>query len=397
MVSSFRDALTRQLSEAVRIELRWEDILNSKSEFNRCKVPRLKIDLEGWRKEKEIGKEVTNPPECQIEEEDLTRRMEMEFENEVSLAEMEDSARRGDGKRKDDGTWKVRKAKKIKLEKLINWGMEEEGYCVEQAEETTGVSDWIVKKKVSLITKDWLLAPIISKPWSVNLHQATLKIQKMTSFQTAGESIKLFPPPDPVLTAGGNVKTPTRSSLEESPKTINACRTSIEEGSMNMPTGSLSNTVFKEQGHPGKMKPFPKDGKFKFNKKGKLKEKEKMEIRRTSKNIFDWFKSGTMNINQVATDAKEKSEKAAKNEMLMEINRKREEARMKAARMERLNVKRKEWDIQSICNSIVNGLVDSLDIFGIKSWMTDIDAVGMDRGRFAKRWRRSGWRRWLAA
>jgi hypothetical protein len=47
------------------------------------------------------------------------------------------------------------------------------------------------------------------------------------------------------------------------------------------------------------------------------------------------------NINQVATDEKEKSEKAAKKEMLMEINRKREEARMKAARMERLNVKSK--------------------------------------------------------
>ena len=40
----FKDALTRQLSEAVRIELRGEGILNSKSEFNRYKVPRLKMD-----------------------------------------------------------------------------------------------------------------------------------------------------------------------------------------------------------------------------------------------------------------------------------------------------------------------------------------------------------------
>jgi hypothetical protein len=61
-----------------------------------------------------------------------------------------------------------------------------------------------------------------------------------------------------------------------------------------------------------------------------------------------------------ATNAKEKSEKAAKNEMLMEINRKGEDARMKAARMEILNVKRKEWEVQSICNSIMNGLIDSL-------------------------------------
>jgi hypothetical protein len=135
------------------------------------------------------------------------------------------------------------------------------------------------------------------------------------------------------------------------------------------------------------MKPFPKDGKFKFKKKGKLNEKEK----RTSKNIFDWFKSGTMNFNQFATDGKdekETSEKAAKKEMLMDINRKREEARMKAARMERLDLKRKVWEVQSICNTILKGLVDSLDVFGIKSWMTDIDAVmdtlGMDSERYAQ-------------
>ena len=139
----------------------------------------------------------------------------------------------------------------------------------------------------------------------------------MTPYQTAGKSIQLVPPPDPVLTDGGKVKTPSGSSLEESPKTINACRTSMEEGGMNMPTGPLSNTVIKEQDHPGKMKPFPKDGKFKIKKNGKLNEKEKMEIKRTSKNIFDWFKSGTMNIDQVATDEKEKLEKAAKKEMLI--------------------------------------------------------------------------------
>ena len=46
MMSSFSDALTRQLSEAVRIEMRGEDILNSKAEFNSHKT-----DMDGWRKE----------------------------------------------------------------------------------------------------------------------------------------------------------------------------------------------------------------------------------------------------------------------------------------------------------------------------------------------------------
>ena len=31
---------------------------------------------------------------------------------------------------------------------------------------------------------------------------------------------------------------------------------------------------------------------FKFNKKGKLTKEEKKEIKRTSKNIFDWFRTG---------------------------------------------------------------------------------------------------------
>jgi hypothetical protein len=114
VVLSFRDALTRQLSEAVRIELRGENILNSKSEFNRCKVPRLKIDLEGWWKEKEIGKATTNPPEGEMEDADLTRRMELELEQEISLADMEDSAMRDDTKRKADGREKIRKSKKNK-------------------------------------------------------------------------------------------------------------------------------------------------------------------------------------------------------------------------------------------------------------------------------------------
>ena len=48
LISSFKDALTRQITEAVRIERGGGEILNSKSEFNRCRIPRLRIDLEEW-------------------------------------------------------------------------------------------------------------------------------------------------------------------------------------------------------------------------------------------------------------------------------------------------------------------------------------------------------------
>ena len=49
VVASFQDALSRQLSEAVRIDLRGSNVINSKSEYSRCRVPRLRIDKEEWK------------------------------------------------------------------------------------------------------------------------------------------------------------------------------------------------------------------------------------------------------------------------------------------------------------------------------------------------------------
>ena len=80
----------------------------------------------------------------------------------------------------------------------------------------------------------------------------------------AGKSNQLVPPPDPVLTDGWKVRNPSGSSLEESPKTITASRMSMEEGGMNVPTGSMSNTVIKEQQQSSKLILFfPEDGKQK--------------------------------------------------------------------------------------------------------------------------------------
>ena len=48
VVSSHRTALNRQIREAVRIRRRGgaASILNSKSEFNRCQIPRLVVEIE---------------------------------------------------------------------------------------------------------------------------------------------------------------------------------------------------------------------------------------------------------------------------------------------------------------------------------------------------------------
>ena len=48
IIQTFQDPLSRQLAEAMRIDLRGENVLNSRCEYSRCKVPRLTVDLEGW-------------------------------------------------------------------------------------------------------------------------------------------------------------------------------------------------------------------------------------------------------------------------------------------------------------------------------------------------------------
>ena len=58
VVKNFRSALSRQIYEAVRIRRRGGagSILNSKAEYDRCRIPRLIVeeqDLDGIRKEEE--------------------------------------------------------------------------------------------------------------------------------------------------------------------------------------------------------------------------------------------------------------------------------------------------------------------------------------------------------
>ena len=47
IIKSFQDPLSHQLAEAVRIDLRGKNMLNSKAEYSCCRVPRLIIDMEG--------------------------------------------------------------------------------------------------------------------------------------------------------------------------------------------------------------------------------------------------------------------------------------------------------------------------------------------------------------
>ena len=53
LVRSFPDALTRQISESVRIDMRGGGVLNSKSVYSRCRVPRLTIEKTEWEQKRE--------------------------------------------------------------------------------------------------------------------------------------------------------------------------------------------------------------------------------------------------------------------------------------------------------------------------------------------------------
>ena len=53
IVKTCTDALSRQISESVRIDLRGSNVINSKTEYSRCRIPRLTIDREGWKSAKD--------------------------------------------------------------------------------------------------------------------------------------------------------------------------------------------------------------------------------------------------------------------------------------------------------------------------------------------------------
>ena len=98
IVASFQDPLTRQIAESVRIEKGGENILNSKSEYSRCRVPRLRIDMEGWQKNK--TKEMTTIVQERVVE---TATMSQEDGQLIDgLEETEATARRLDFKRKGE-------------------------------------------------------------------------------------------------------------------------------------------------------------------------------------------------------------------------------------------------------------------------------------------------------
>ena len=125
VIGSYRDALSRQVAEAVRIELRGDDVLNSKSEFNRSKLPRLTINRDDWLF-KQVPATVIANPKAEINPEGFPAEGGS-FKDELGESALwKLGPKRKAVKRKkekevkaDTVSWKK---KRVKLERLENWG-----------------------------------------------------------------------------------------------------------------------------------------------------------------------------------------------------------------------------------------------------------------------------------
>ena len=155
LVRSFPDALTRQISEAVRIDLRGEGVLNSRAEFSRCRLPRLVIDQDGWRRSKaEERKNLENNEKAGEQQGGVQGfgQDEEGWEEWVSNL-VEDELDMANGLKKSKSVELKRKAelntipaKRKKLENLENWG-------AEGAVEDTGIMSWLVVMRTGRIKR----------------------------------------------------------------------------------------------------------------------------------------------------------------------------------------------------------------------------------------------------
>ena len=175
------------------------EILNSKSEFSRCRVPRLVINLEEWKtksKEKDTIAEKADTgsntaTEADEEDEALIKALE----------ETEKETRRKEGKRKEGKEGGGRQPKRRKLEKLTNWG---EPNILDDIQEETVVGN-IISSYISscispmeqevMIVKDRVVLETESIEMAVKLRKKKEEISKEVKkkkfiFNTRGKLTK---------------------------------------------------------------------------------------------------------------------------------------------------------------------------------------------------------------
>ena len=127
IIKSFQDPLSRKLAEAVRIDFRGENILNSKAEYSRCRVPRLRVDMEGWKEKvkEEAILDVRASTSASLDTTTMTSSLQEDQQIKYLTQDAEDSLEELELKRKlDDQVGHAgRIPKRLRLERLEGWGM----------------------------------------------------------------------------------------------------------------------------------------------------------------------------------------------------------------------------------------------------------------------------------
>ena len=151
VIGKYQDAMTRQIAEAVRIDLRGENVLNSKSEYSRCRIPRLVIDQEEWRINKKKERQ-----ELEVIREEIVMQEDEDGEectnvlDEERVFESVEIKNKVDAKRRKVGSDKP-PAKRKKLENLTDWGKDVE---VGEDEPETEASSWLLSKETVAVNLD---------------------------------------------------------------------------------------------------------------------------------------------------------------------------------------------------------------------------------------------------
>jgi hypothetical protein len=158
------------VSEAVRIEMRGGNTLNSKTKYNRCRIPRLVIDQEVWQmkmKEKEILEEEKKEMEEEIQP------IDMRYFQDVLGPEKKIF------KRKDKPTER-KNAKKMKLVKLDGWRE------TPVSEKRTDIRQWLLES--SLVEQNGQEWPERSfQVASQKMKEMELSFAKILNVQTVPE------------------------------------------------------------------------------------------------------------------------------------------------------------------------------------------------------------------
>jgi hypothetical protein len=334
IISSFGDPLTRQLSESVRIEKRGINILNSKSEYSRCRVPRLRVDMEEWKtKRASQSQGKTSLQEEQNEE--IIKDLEI----------IEEGVRRKESKRKGDPeVGSKRSSKRRKFARLTNWG---------EAEEVSSLGEeWGLKSiggsfqpgsRVGSFDKE---VQILERKAKSGASPATMK-SSGGSFQPGGR-VGSFDKEVQILER--------KAKSGASPATMNSEKLD-EENSKMMSKPALRKRVISTE---------VRKKKFEFKKRGKLNKDEEKEMRRTHNNIFDWVKKSS------AKQPEEMFETMidADDDWLEKEMHERE------ARLDRVAAKYRAWEMDKICKDILKEVLERVDKFRVEveigEWLGEV-------------------------